>query len=89
MLRIVAVLVGIVAGVSAFQPVLPTAGSWPAVRKLGTPPPRTSWAESDGLDTRLPGPKLGCRTSLHLFGNMFGGNSNEVCYSLCCRFSCD
>ena len=77
----VALLVGIVSGVSAFQPALPTAGSWPAVCVLGTSPPLgKSWAESDGLDTLRPAaPKRGCQTSPHLFGNIFGGNSNEVC----------
>ena len=87
MLRMMALLLGIVAGVSAFQPALPAAGS---LRMLGTSSPLgKSWAESDGLDTRHSAPKRGCQTSPHLFGNIFGGNSNQVCYSLYPRFSCD
>merc|ERR1712216_542367 len=78
MLRMMALLLGIVAGVSAFQPALPAAGSWPALRMLGTSSPLgKSWAESDGLDTRHSAPKRGCQTSPHLFGNIFGGNSNQ------------
>ena len=75
---LVALLVGIVAGVSAFQPALPTAGSWPAVRVLGT-----------SLSPGPAAPKRQTFTSPHLFGNMFGGNSNEVCCSRYCCFSCD